>query len=199
MPRLAAKDWVFAAEHTLAQQGIDAVRVETLARDLGVSKGSFYWHFKDRDALLTAIQEDWEARATSEIIAQVEAAAQQPAERLRLLIERVFGATTAEQELLETALRAWGTLDRKMGVRVQRIDKRRLDYVSKLLTEAGLDKSEAARRARFLYAALVGEFLMRSHGTPALTPDALQSLHALLLHAPAPTQQKKGQRRRKVS
>lgn len=191
MPRLTANDWVLAAERTLARQGIDAVRVETIARDLGVSKGSFYWHFKDRDALLHALQEDWEARGTSEIIAQVEAATTQPAERLRLLIERVFGATSGQELLLETALRTWGTLDRKMGARVQRIDKRRIDYVAKLLKDAGLDKLEAARRARILYATLVGEFLMRSHGAPALSPEAVQSLHTLMLHAKPEARQRR--------
>lgn len=189
MSRLSADDWVLAAQQTLARQGVDAVRVETLARDLGVSKGSFYWHFKDREALLSALQEDWEARGTSEIIAQVDAAAQQPAARLLVLIERVFG-TSSDRQQFETAMRAWGTVDRKVGTRVQRIDKRRIEYVAKLLTDAGLDKQEAARRARILYATLVGEFLMRSHGAVALTTEALHSLHALLLHAP------KKQRRR---
>lgn len=193
MPRLSANDWVLAAEHALAQQGIDAVRVETLARDLGVSKGSFYWHFKDRDALLRAIQDDWEARATSEIIAAVDAAAEQPAERLRLLLERVFG-TAPEHQLLETAIRAWGGVDRKFGMRVQRIDKRRIDYVAALLRDAGLDKDEAARRARLLYATLVGEFLMRSHGAPALTAEALRSLYLLLLEG-ARTEPRRSRRR----
>ena len=181
MSRLSANDWVLAAEHTLARQGIDAVRVETLARDLGVSKGSFYWHFKDREALLTALQEDWEARGTSAIIARVDAAAQEPAARLHFLIERVF-ATPSEHQLLETAMRAWGTIDRKVGARVQRIDKRRIDYVAKLLQETGLEKQEAARRSRIMYATLVGEFLMRSHGASGLTSEALQSLYAMLLH-----------------
>ena len=194
LARLSAKDWVLAAERTLAQQGVDAVRVETLARALGVSKGSFYWHFKDRDALLSAVQEDWEARATSEIIAQVEASAGQPAQRLRILIERVFGATR-DHQLLETALRAWGTLDHKMGVRVQRVDRRRRHYVAKLLSDAGVDHSEAAHRSRILYATLVGEFLMRGHGSPALTREALRSLHALMLHAPE-TKAASGLRRR---
>jgi AcrR family transcriptional regulator len=181
MPRLTAKDWVLAAERTLAREGVDGVRVETLARELGVSKGSFYWHFKDRDALLFALQEDWAARATSDIITQVEAAAPQPAERLRFLIERVFGATTTEQLLIETAMRSWGTLDRKVGARVQGVDKRRTEYVAKLLKDSGLDKSEALRRARILYATLVGDFLMRSHGGAGLSPEALRSLCSLLL------------------
>lgn len=194
MPRLSANDWVLAAERTLAQQGVDAVRVETLARDLGVSKGSFYWHFKDREALLAALQEDWEARATSEIIAQVDALSQPPAERLRFLIERVFG-TPPEHQLLETAMRAWGTVDRQVGARVQRIDQRRMDYVAKLLKDSGLEKREAAHRSRILYAALVGEFLMCCGGSPALEPEALKSLYALLVQAPgrkpAPTKRRK--------
>ena len=190
MARLTADDWVLAAQHTLARQGVEAVRVETLARELGVSKGSFYWHFKDREALLSALQEDWEARGTSEIIAQVDAAALKPAARLLLLIERVFG-TSSDRQQFETAMRTWGTVDREVGARVQRIDKRRIDYVAKLLCEAGLDKPEAARRSRILYATLVGEFLMRSHGAAALTPEALHSLHTLVLHAPAKTRRRR--------
>jgi AcrR family transcriptional regulator len=193
MPRLSANDWILAAQQTLAKLGVDAVRVETLARDLGVSKGSFYWHFKDREALLQALLEDWEARGTSAIIAQVEAAAAEPAARLLVLIERTFG-TTSDRQMFETAMRAWGTVDRKVGARVQRIDKRRIDYVAKLLKDAGLDTQEAGRRARILYTTLVGEFLMRSHGAAALTSEALRSLHTLLLHTPLP-EQPKGRRR----
>ncbi|MET0387197.1 MAG: helix-turn-helix domain-containing protein, partial [Polyangiales bacterium] len=76
-----ARDWVTAGLAVLAQQGADAIKVEPLARELGVTKGSFYWHFRDRDALLKAILSHWQTVATAARLARVDALGGTPAER----------------------------------------------------------------------------------------------------------------------
>src|SRR5664279_4441164 len=87
LPRLGAEDWVQAGLRTLARRGVSNVRVERLARDLKVTKGSFYWHFTDRDALLDAMLSSW--RAKSNIVNEhvIERFPDQPREQLRALLQ----------------------------------------------------------------------------------------------------------------
>src|SRR5215831_11230520 len=83
--RLTREDWAAAALAAIAEGGLSAVAVEPLAARLGTSKGSFYWHFANRDALLEAALSVWEATTTTEVLSRVEAQAD-PREQLRLLI-----------------------------------------------------------------------------------------------------------------
>lgn len=180
MARLSADDWIAAAAARFAEQGADAVRVEPLAKSLGVSKGSFYWHFKDRAALLSAVVDAWEQRGTLEIIEGVEAASDDPAERLWALFERTFGTPPAV-DLFETAVRSWASQDAHARKLTKRVDRKRLAFVAGLLHAAGIPKAEAKRRSELLYCTLIGEFLQRSYGKERLDRAALRSLHRLLL------------------
>lgn len=180
--RLSADDWIAAAATRFAEGGADAVRVEPLAKSLGVSKGSFYWHFTDRAALLEAIVDAWEQRGTVEIIDAVEQATDDPAERLWALFERTFG-TPSTVDAFETAVRAWAGHDAHAREVAKRVDKRRLAFVAGLLRAAGVSKVEARRRADLLYCTLIGEYLQRGYGKPKLERAALRSLHRLLLTA----------------
>ncbi|MEZ4247941.1 MAG: TetR/AcrR family transcriptional regulator [Polyangiales bacterium] len=180
MSRLSANDWVRAATLRFAASGADAVRVEPLAKELGVSKGSFYWHFVDRAALLEAVVDAWERHGTYAIIEAVERGSETPAERLWSLFEHTFGTPT-EVEAFETAVRAWATLDPHARAVAKRVDARRLAFVTELLCAAGIPKPEAKRRADLLYCALIGELFQRSYGKPKLRRDALRSLHGMLL------------------
>ncbi|MDD9942632.1 MAG: TetR/AcrR family transcriptional regulator [Myxococcales bacterium] len=183
MPRLTSQDWVRAAAGMLAEHGVEGLRVEPLARRLGVSKGSFYWHFADRNALLATVLSDWEARGTEAIIAAIDEHDCGADERLWRLMERVFGGPLLHDQF-ETAIRAWGTQDPAVGATIDRVDQRRLGYVARLLTDAGVGRAEAKRRAQILYATLVGEFFMRSHGGSKLPQATLRSLHRMLLAGP---------------
>ncbi len=182
MARLSVDDWIAAAATRFAEGGADAVRVEPLAKALGVSKGSFYWHFTDRAALLAAIVDAWEQRGTLEIIDAVEQATEDPAERLWALFERTFGTASAV-DAFETAVRAWAGQDTHAREVAKRVDKRRLAFVAGLLRAAGVPKAEAKRRADLLYCTLIGEYLQRGYGKPKLERAALRSLHRLLLTA----------------
>src|SRR3954463_9386070 len=89
--RLTPQDWATAALDAIAEGGLSAVAVEPLAARLGTTKGSFYWHFANREALLEAALTRWEERTTTEVITEIDQATDDPADRLRLLIVRVIG------------------------------------------------------------------------------------------------------------
>ena len=145
--------WVTIGRKVLARSGIDSVKVEPLARALGVTKGSFYWHFEDRAALLEAMLEAWEQLGTLALIAAAEASGASPAEQLRSIAARAFGADGSE----ERALRAWGAHDERAGDVVARVDRRRLSFIGERMRAHGLSAEAAEARARLIYAAYVGE------------------------------------------
>ncbi|MEL7372061.1 MAG: TetR/AcrR family transcriptional regulator [Myxococcota bacterium] len=180
MARLTADDWIRAATIQLANGGIETVRVERLAKALKVSKGSFYWHFEDRQALLTAILEAWEQQGTLQIIETVDREASAPAERLWALFQQVFGGPL-EFDAVEAAMRAWAAVAPQVKRVVRRVDQQRLSYVVELLVAAGIPGDEAKRRSELLYCTLMGEFLQRTYGKARLGQRALRSFHAMML------------------
>jgi len=145
--------WTDMALQVLAEQGIEAVRVEPLARALGVTKGSFYWHFSDRRDLLDSLLLQWERLATLNVIEAVELACDEPDERLRELTRRVF----RHGGPLDRAVRAWASHDQEAADVVERVDTRRYAFVRGLLEAHGFAPSTAAMRARLLYTSLIGE------------------------------------------
>lgn len=151
--RLTAEEWTERALQVAAEEGIEAVRIEPLAVALGVTKGSFYWHFKDRRALLDALLIAWERVATEEVIAKVESDAGTPAEQLRRLILVVFRHGAA----LDRAVRAWSAHDAAAAKAISRVDATRYRFVRRLFEVHGLAADVAAIRARLLYTALIGE------------------------------------------
>ena len=151
--RLSAAAWTEMALRVMASDGVEAVRVEPLARALEVTKGSFYWHFADRQALLDSVLDEWELSATLEVIKTVEEAHETPRERLRELTRVVFGHGGP----LDKAVRAWAAHDENAADAVSRVDATRYGFVRRLLEEHGLPEDTAAVRARLLYTSLIGE------------------------------------------
>jgi AcrR family transcriptional regulator len=181
---LSASDWVRAAARRLAADGVDAVRVEPLARDLGVSKGSFYWHFADRAALLDAVLEHWRTVGTAGVITRVEGASDDPADRLLELVHLAFdhaggGPGGILDGRFDGAVRAWAAQDARARDAVHAVDEARTSYLERLLTGAGAP--DARRRAALLYRALLGEYAMRNAGAAALDPRAVDELAAWAL------------------
>ncbi len=164
--RLNRQDWILAGLKTLAGDGIEAVRVEPLAKALGVTKGSFYWHFKNRDAFLKALLDEWRARATMNVITEVDRRGGDAQARLRALFTIVLSGTGR----LDMEIRAWAAKDRHARAALLRVDRTRLDYVEALFEELGFAPEEAKARARFVYQALIGQFAM---GAPAGPKDRL--------------------------
>jgi AcrR family transcriptional regulator len=151
-PRLSAEDWAQAALDLIAEEGVAAVAVEPLARRLGVTKGSFYWHFPSREALLKAALERWEAVEQETVFGTLEAVSD-PRERLRQLFHLVAHEVKSHviyAELLKA-------LDHPVVQPVmQRVSERRLDYLTASFRQAGLARVEAQQRARLTYAAYLG-------------------------------------------
>jgi AcrR family transcriptional regulator len=152
MARLAREDWVDAAYARFSDGGISAVSVEAVARDLGATKGSFYWHFTDRGALVDDVLTRWEELETERLIELVEQI-DDPTERLAELLEVIARRTTersGERTLFADAA-ALGITDV-----VARATERRVSYTARLLEAAGIEASEARPRAVIVVAAVVG-------------------------------------------
>ena len=149
--QLSAKDWLDQGLKTLAERGFTALKAEPLAKALGVSRGSFYWHFADIGAFHAAILKQWREVAAEQIIANLEAASDNR-DRLPLLLRQAFGGRLA----LENAVRTWATVDPAARSAVQAIDRRRLSYVEGMLRAAGLSPGVARARAQIFYWAFVG-------------------------------------------
>jgi AcrR family transcriptional regulator len=150
--RLSAEDWEDAALNLIADQGVGAVAVEALARQLGVTKGSFYWHFRTREALLQAALERWEQYGEREVINQIEAIPN-PRERLPELFRRVAHELKPHR-VYAALLKA---LDHPQVVPVMaRVSQRRMEFLHTAYSQAGLPQTEALNRARLTYAAYVG-------------------------------------------
>jgi AcrR family transcriptional regulator len=150
--RLTADDWANEALEQIAEQGVASVAVEPLARRLGVTKGSFYWHFPSRDALLQAALERWEAAEQEAVFGSLEQVAD-PRERLRALFRLV--AHEAKSHIIYSELLK--ALDHPMvSPVIGRVSQRRMDYLTASFRQAGLGRTEAQHRARLAYAAYVG-------------------------------------------
>jgi AcrR family transcriptional regulator len=120
----------------MAQDGIEAVRVEVLARDLNVSKGSFYWHFRDRDELLMRILSSWEESETAWLTSEESVAAERPspATRWARFVERSADPSRIREEI---AVRAWARRDERVAARVSDIERRKAGVVANVLEDIG--------------------------------------------------------------
>jgi AcrR family transcriptional regulator len=147
--RLDRRDWVRAAIDILSLKGVDSVRVEVLARQLNISKGSFYWHFKDRQDLLEAILDEWE---TSQSDWSTEGEdVHNPVERWARLFELFSRPAYAR---LEMAISSWARQEEKVALRVASADRKRVAYLSRVFREIGFSANQAAEwanAAMFLY------------------------------------------------
>ncbi|HEX7348731.1 MAG TPA: helix-turn-helix domain-containing protein [Rhodanobacteraceae bacterium] len=151
--RLSAADWERGALEMLAEEGVGALAVEALARRLGVTKGSFYWHFKSREALLQAALARWEADDEQALQRHVGAAHDDPRARLGALFRWVSGEVQPHR-IYAALLQA---LDHPLVKPVMtRVSQRRMDMLVLAFRQAGLDHDTARHRARLTYAAYVG-------------------------------------------
>lgn len=148
--------WVDAAFEALASGGIDAVRVDPLAKRLGVTRGSFYWHFKDRAALHTAMLKEWRKQSSYQIGSRIESRTSAPDERLRQTLALPKSSPRAQRAAaIEFAIRLWSLRDKEAAQAVKHIDHVRLQYYAKLYGEMGFSAEESRKRAFLFYATLM--------------------------------------------
>lgn len=157
-----------AALFAIADGGAAAVAVEPLAAQLGATKGSFYWHFRNRQQLIAEALEYWEREGTDEVIAEL-APVSDPVERLRRLLRTAIGyenddaAGQADVGLLAAAN------DPLVGPVLRRVADKRLDFLERIFSEIGFPAGESRQRARITYSAFLGWFELRRvvpHRTP---------------------------------
>jgi AcrR family transcriptional regulator len=159
--------WIDAALQALAAGGPDAVRVEALAVSLGVSKGGFYWHFADRQALLEEMLDTWEKAVVDDVITRVESQPADPRAKLWQLFELASSTDVLAADLLavELALRDWSRYDSDVAERLSRADNRRMAYMRSLFGQFCVDENDVEVRCMLVFSLFIGSyFIAAQHG-----------------------------------
>ncbi|MCN9243850.1 TetR/AcrR family transcriptional regulator [Streptomyces sp. RY43-2] len=164
--QLTPQDWSTAALRAMARGGVAAVSVNALARELGATRGSFYWHFKDRDALLTAALDMWEQNTTTALISEL-GDITDPRQRLTAL----FTAALRREGIngLEPAIVAHADHPAVAQV-LRRVTERRISYLTDLYADLGLAPAAARHQAVATYAAYLGWHELR-HSVCDIVPE----------------------------
>lgn len=157
--RLSIDDWVLAARRTLVRDGVGEVKVDRLARELKVTRGSFYWHFENRQALLDALLKHWREQNTEPFLRVIrgsdETALQQLASFTRIwLDEKIFDPA------FDSSVRDWARTSEQVARAVRAADNARLRVLTKIFTDLGYAAQEAMVRARITYYHQVGYYAM---------------------------------------
>lgn len=163
LTRTPRSDWIDAGLRALAEGGPDAVRIESLARALGVTKGGFYWHFHDRRALLEEMLDTWERTAIDEVIERIESEAGDGKAKLR----RLYAIGLASEEVLriDLAVRDWARREPPVAERLRRADNRRMDYMRALFGDFLEDDEEVEARCLVAFSLWIGNhFIAADHG-----------------------------------
>ncbi len=176
--RLTRDDWASAALTAIAEGGLAAVAVEPLAAKLGTTKGSFYWHFPNRDALLDAALAVWEEATTTTVLARVDESSDDPEDQLQLLIELVVAM--AERDPVGLALLPHASHP-VVGPALERVTRARIQGTVRLFARLGFRPAQARRRALLAYSAYLGHAQL-AHSTPGVLPVTKASRREYLDH-----------------
>ncbi len=161
--RTPRSSWITAGLLALAAGGPDAVRVESLAQAMGVTKGGFYWHFADRNELLVEMLDTWERRSTDEVIERVEREGGDPMTKAQRAGALTFGDGLREIDL---AVRDWSRRDRAVAARLRRVDNRRMDYLRTQFATFCSDEDDLEARCMIAFSVAVGtHFIAADHRT----------------------------------
>ena len=172
--RLAKSDWIEHGLRTLANEGANALKVGPMSTKLKVSRGSFYWHFRDIADFRSQILRSWQERVTDQVIQELDAKQGEP-DRLRHLMKRGFGG----KRRLDRAVRSWATEDEDVAKVVASDDARRVAYIANLLVAAGLESQQALGRATFLYWAYLGQAVVMNPRHSSIAALAMDDISAL--------------------
>jgi AcrR family transcriptional regulator len=171
--------WIEEGLSSLATGGPDAVRIEPLAQTLGVSKGGFYWHFKDRQALLEEMLDTWERTMVDEVIEAVEAEDKDARSRLSQLFA-LAAASGREMLKIELAIRNWARRDEAVAERLRQVDNRRMNYMRTLFGAFCEDEDDVEARCLLTFSLFVGSHFVnvdhRGRSRAEVLELALESL-----------------------
>jgi len=164
LTRTPRSSWIDQGLRALAAGGPDAVRIEPLARALGVTKGGFYWHFDDRRALLEEMLDTWEREGVDEVIERVESEDGDARAKLRRL--SALAASSDEPLRIDLAVRDWARREQTVAERLRRVDNRRMDYMRSLFGAICPDEDEVEARCMLAFSLWIGNhFIAANHGT----------------------------------
>jgi AcrR family transcriptional regulator len=159
--RIPRSTWIEQGLRALAAGGPDAVRIDSLAHALGVTRGGFYWQFPDRRALLEEMLDTWERATTVGVIERLEREGGDVAARLR----RLFALTSPGVVLTDLAIRDWARHDQAVAERLRRVDNRRMDGLRSLFAAVCPDPDEVEARCMLCFSLLIGNhFIAAGHG-----------------------------------
>ena len=177
--RTPRNSWIEEGLRALAAGGPDAVRIELLARALGVTRGGFYWHFGDRRALLEEILDTWERVSVDEVIERVEREGGDARARLRRL--SAIAASSDEPLRIDIAVRDWARREQTVAKRLRRVDNRRMDYMRSLFGAFCPDEDDIEARCMLFYSLWIGShFMVADHGARSRTEVMKLAVRRLL-------------------
>ena len=175
--------WIEAGLSALAEGGPDAVRVESLARGLGVTKGGFYWHFSDRRALLEEMLDTWERVMIDEVIDRVEAEGGDARARLERLFALAASPEVRQWLRVDLAVRDWSRRDSQVAARLRRVDNRRIEYMRSRFREFCPDDDEVEVRCLIVMTLFVGNYFIAVDHAGRTRGDVVRSTLQRLLAA----------------
>lgn len=155
--RLTPEDWLAAAERRLIAGGIDAVKIGPLAADLSVTRGSFYWHFRDRGHLLQVLLAHWRGKSRSMFQGLVESGTASGMEEFVRLVHLWVDESDFDPAL-ESAMRDWGRTAPEVATVVKAVDEERIACIKRIFLDFGYEEQEAFIRARITYFHQVGYY-----------------------------------------
>lgn len=176
--RLSRDDWLNAALNR-CKSGINEVKVAPLAEDMGVTTGSFYWHFKNRRELLDALLEYWERETTDVAIDEARQFDGPPADRILFIMEAIVKANLAKYDL---PIWHWAQSDANAKRVFQRVLRKRFSFAAWMFSEAGFPNEDAEVRGRMMVVYLMGEATLVPESM-ARRKESLKLKHAILTAA----------------
>jgi AcrR family transcriptional regulator len=172
--QLGKADWIRHGLRTLARDGAGALKVAPLAEALEVSRGSFYWHFRDIADYKRQLLQDWQERSTDRVIKSLDVRKGEPG----LLKELMQSAFTSGRRL-DRAVRSWAAVDRDAAGIVAAVDAKRITRMAVLLVDTGVSEERAIHRATFLYWAYLGQVSVMDRRHASLPATALDDISGL--------------------
>jgi AcrR family transcriptional regulator len=162
--RTPRSTWIDEGLRALAAGGPDSVRIEALAKSIGVSKGGFYGYFEDRPALLDEMLDTWERRSTDEVLERVENENGDARTKIRRAGQLTFSPNDRLRDI-DLAVRDWSRRDRAVAKRLRRVDNRRMDYLRSQFGTFCSDPDDVESRCMLAFSLLIGNyFIAADHG-----------------------------------
>lgn len=177
-PRLSREAWLDQALQVLARDGNAKLRVETIAAALGVTTGSFYWHFTDRDAFLESLVMHWGVTMTDIAISQMNDLGGSPRGRIKALMDFVLRNDLARYDV---SIRAWAAQEPKIRPIVAAVDGRRMDYIRSLLVPLGFTGNALEMRVRAILGYLSLDPIIRQQSGSDRRLEMLDDFHAMIV------------------